>query len=117
MRKDNAKMTEKKRLLNILSRFGDNISVESVIYTFMREADKDYSDLRLNRFIMGLTEILYDKQLSCERASRVSLERAIYLKNYLDGTLYQDEETAKKHLDIQKQNAQAIIDICKGAKV
>ena len=44
-------MTEKQRLLNILSRFGEDISVESVIYTFLREADKDYSDLRLNRFI------------------------------------------------------------------
>ena len=109
-------MTEKQRLLNVLSRFGDDVSVESVIYTFMREADKDYSDLRLNRFIIGLTEILYDKQLDCERVARVSLERATYLKNYLDGKLYKDEETARKCVDIQKANAQAIIDICKGAK-
>lgn len=109
-------MTEKQRLLNILSRFGDDISVESVIYTFIREADKDFSDLRLNRFIIGLTEILYDKQLDCERVSRVSLERATYLKNYLDGKLYKDEETARKYVDVQKANAQAIIDVCKRAK-
>lgn len=109
-------MSEKKRLLNILSRFGDDISVESVIYTFMKEADKDYSDLRLNRFIIGLTEILYDKQLEYERIARVSLERATYLKNYLDGKLYKDEETARKYVDIQKEHAQKIIDVCKGAK-
>ena len=109
-------MSEKQRLLNILSRFGDDISVESVIYTFMREADKDYSDLRLNRFIMGLTDILYDKQLGCERVARVSLEKATYLKNYLDGKLYKDEEIARKYVDIQKENAQAIIDVCKGDK-
>ena len=109
-------MTEKQRLLNILSRFGDDISVESVIYTFLREADKDYSDLRLNRFIIGLTEILYEKQLQCERVTRVSLERATYLKNYLDGKLYKDEETARKCVDIQIANAQAIIDVCRGEK-
>ena len=109
-------MSEKQRLLHILSQCEDDVSVESVIYTFMREADKDYSDLRLNRFIMGLTDILYDKQLGCEKVARVSLERATYLKNYLDGKLYKDDETARKHLDIQKQNAQAIIDICKGAR-
>lgn len=109
-------MSEKQRLLNILSRFGDNISVESVIYTFMREADKDYSDLRLNRFIIGLTEILYERQLDCERVARVSLERATYLKDYLDGKLYKDEATARKCLDIQKANAQAIIDVCRGEK-
>ena len=107
-------MSEKQRLLNILSRFGEDISVESVIYTFIREADKDYSDLRLNRFIMGLTDILYDKQLEFERVARVALERATYLKNYLDGTLYKDEETARKYVDIQKQNAQVIIGVCKG---
>lgn len=109
-------MTEKQRLLNILSRFGDDISVESIIYTFLREADKDYSDLRLNRFIQGLTEILYDKQLEYERIARVSLERATYLKNYLDGKLYKDEETARTYVDMQKANAQAIIDICKGGR-
>lgn len=109
-------MTEKQRLLHILSQCGDNVSVESVIYTFMRQADKDYSDLRLNRFIIGLTEILYDKQLGCERVARVSLERATYLKNYLDGKLYKDEETARKYVDMQKAHAQKIIDVCKGAK-
>lgn len=109
-------MTEKQRLLNILSRFGDDISIESVIYTFIREADKDFSDLRLNRLIIGLTEILYDKQLECERVARVSLERATYLKNYLDGKLYKDEETARKYVDMQKAHAQKIIDVCKGAK-
>lgn len=109
-------MSEKQRLLNILSRVGDDISVESVIYTFMREADKDYSDLRLNKFIMGLTEILYDKQLDCERVARVSLERATYLKCYLDGNMYGDEQTAKANVEVQRNNAQAIIDVCKGAK-
>lgn len=109
-------MSEKQRLLNILSRFGDDISVESVIYTFMREANKDYSDLRLNRFIIGLTEILYEKQLQYEKMARISLERATYLKNYLDGKLYKDEKTARKHVEIQKANAQAIIDVCKGDK-
>ena len=109
-------MSEKQRLLNILSRCEDNVSVESVIYTFLQEADKDYSDLRLNRFIIGLTEILYDKQLEYERIARVSLERATYLKNYLDGKLYKDEETARKCVDMQKAHAQKIIDVCRGEK-
>lgn len=109
-------MTEKQRLLNILSRFGDDISAESVIYTFLREADKDFSAPRLNRWITGLTEILYDKQLEYERVARVSLERATYLKNYLDGNMYGDEHTAKANIEVQRNNAQAIIDVCKGAK-
>jgi hypothetical protein len=109
-------MTEKQRLLNILSRFDDDISVESVIYNFLRETDKDFSALRLNRWITGLTEILYDKQLDYETMARVSLERATYLKNYLDGKLYKDEETARKYADMQKAHAQKIIDVCKGAK-
>lgn len=109
-------MSEKQRLLNILSRFGDDISVESVIYTFLREADKEFSALRLNNFVKGLTEILYDKQLEYERVLRVSLERATYLKNYLDGKLYKDEETARKYVEMQKAHAQKIIDVCKGSK-
>lgn len=106
-------ISEKQRLMEILSRYEDGVSVESVIYTFLREADKDFSALRLNRLIMGLTDILFDKQAVYERMAIVSLERAKYLKDYLDGKLYSDEETARKYVDVQKRNAQAIIDVCK----
>lgn len=103
-------MSEKQKLSQILSRFGDDVSVESVIYCFIQEMGKDFSALRLNRWISELNNILYDKQLEFEKVARVSLERATYLKKYLEGKLYTNEETAKLHLGVQIENVQKIID-------
>ena len=50
-------MSEKQKLLQILSRFGDDISIESVVYCFIQEMSKDFSALRLNRWISDLNNI------------------------------------------------------------
>lgn len=103
-------MTEKQTLLEILERCGDNVAVESVIYQFLQRRGNKYSALRLNRWISDLNNILYDKQLDYERVARISLERANYLKDYLQGKMYKDEEAAKAHIGKQIENATAIIE-------
>lgn len=106
-------MTDKELLLDILSRHYtniDDVSIESIIYCFLNERGKDFSALRLNRWIQELNNMLYTKQINAERAIGVTLERATYIKRYLEGNMYTSEEAAKAHVDVQIANAQAIID-------
>jgi hypothetical protein len=43
-------------------------------------------------------------------ATRTAHERATYLKCYLGGKMYENEEAAKQCVGIQIENAQAILD-------
>jgi hypothetical protein len=57
---------------------------------------------RLNR-----SEI--DKIAEIERGVKVAHERATYLKCYLEGKMYENEEAARQCVDIQIENANAIL--------
>ena len=103
-------MTEKQKLLHTLELFEDDISIESILYYYFREVHKNFPAHRMNGLIQGLGNILGDKILDYERVCRISNERATYLKSYLEGKMYKDEESAKANVDKQVCHAQMIID-------
>jgi hypothetical protein len=45
-----------------------------------------------------------------EMAVRVAHERVTYLKCYLEGKMYENEEAARECVDIQIENAKAILE-------
>lgn len=51
-----------------------------------------------------------------ERALFVANERAVYLRNYLDGSMWADEELERLYRQPQVENAQAILDAVKEVK-
>ena len=56
---------------------------------------------------------LNNKVYNLEMVKSISKERAFYLKTYLEGNMWKDEESARKNLQPQIDNAKAIIDACK----
>lgn len=90
---------------------------EDVVCAYLNIYYDDFSADRLFEFVERINSVfLKGKIRKFETVKGVAYERATYIKSYLDGTLYADEQTAKAHLAVQIKNAQAIIDICKGEK-
>jgi hypothetical protein len=64
----------------------------------------------LRGFIKTLDIFLDTKIRGYELAVDNSLEKASYLKSYLTGKMWKDEETAKANVGAQVKNAESIID-------
>ncbi|MBO5828862.1 MAG: hypothetical protein J6R59_10495 [Paludibacteraceae bacterium] len=106
-------MTDRERLQLVL----DNCSSENIETIFQCFLD-NFEDNLSPRTIHSLYKIigfsLDHKFEKLDEVRWVSKERATYLRKYLDGSMWKDEEIAKKYLQPQIENAQAIIDACKG---
>ena len=105
-------MTDREKLLDMLNGYQMD-SIEAILNSFLMM----YGDNISIRRIHGLTKTLNDyfgyRIDGLESARFVANERARYIKQYLEGKMWKDEETAKLYLQPQIDNAQAIIDACK----
>ena len=104
-------MTDKEKMERVLENFDG--SFEQIVFEYLASNHKDFSALRIQNLIADLNEIyLYPRISDLENAKRISKERAFYLKAYLSGEMWADEESARRNLQPQINNAQAIIDVC-----
>lgn len=105
-------MTDKQKLLEWLEHCGDRWSFEEIVegYIGSIEHEKEFSAYRINQFILTLNECLVAAMEKMEVATRIAHERATYLKCYLEGKMYADEETARQCVGLQIENANAILE-------
>lgn len=106
-------MTDKEKLEKVLKECPfDNI--ETILQWYLNQYDISFSSLHeLDKII---NDFMNDRLDEIEWTLFITNERANYLKKYLDGSMWKDEETAKSHLQPQIENAQAIIDAIKNVK-
>lgn len=101
-------MTDKEKLKQMLPYSLD--SFEDIVSQYLRLFISDFSPSRLRNLIKTL-DIFLDTKVHCyELAVGNSLEKASYLKSYLEGKMFKDEEIARENVGCQIRNAQSIID-------
>lgn len=103
-------MSDKQKLLEWLNQYDGRTRLEDIIFVYMAVYSQDFSAKRINDFLRQLNLLLANKINNIENATRVAHERATYLKCYLEGKMYENEEAAKQCVGIQIENAQAILD-------
>ena len=102
----------KDRFMKLLES-SNSITFESIITEYIHNYGTSIPADECCQIIELLSAILYPKITRLNAIKRTAKERATYLKSYLDGTMYNnDDETFIKYRDIQKNNVQAIIDEC-----
>lgn len=104
-------MTDKQKLLEWLEHdFTNYMTLEEIINSYIGWHKNEFSADRLNRFILMLNSHLVGVINNMEIATKVAHERATYLKCYLEGNMYENEEVARQCVDLQIENAKAILD-------
>lgn len=101
-------MTDKEKLECMLPYSTNNF--EDIVAQYLRLYITDFTPSRLRRFIKMLDIFLDTKIKSYEMAVDNSFEKASYLKSYLEGRMWKDEESAKANVGSQIKNAESIID-------
>lgn len=109
-------MTDRERLLKLFDIYKMD-SIEAILNCFLDVYKDDISARRIHGLIRDLNNHLGYKIENLEQIKFIANERATYLKKYLDGSMWKDEESAKENLQPQIDNAQAIIDICNNIDV
>ena len=104
-------MTDKERLQTILNNTKYE-NIEQILELFLVSFQDKLSLSTINELHNLITSSLNRKVGKASEALFVVNERAGYLKRYLDGSMWKDEESAKVNLQPQIDNAQAIIDAC-----
>lgn len=104
-------MTDREKLLKLFDTYQMDY-LETILNCFFMEYEDDFSAKRINDLIKDLTFRLKHKIEHLEQAQNVANEKARYIKSYLEGKMWKDEESAKANLQPQIKNAQAIIDAC-----
>ena len=103
-------MTDKEKLEGMLPYSGDRF--EDIVEQFLRLHISDFSPSRL-RHLLKVLEIFLDTKINCyELALSNSYEKACYIKSYLEGGMWKNEELAKANVGSQITNAESIIDYC-----
>ena len=105
-------MTDKERLQFVLDNC-PSVNIEAIFQCFLDNFDRVLSIRTINELHKQIGYCLDRKIDKLDQARFVANERATYLRRYLDGSMWKDEETAKKYVQPQIENAQAIIDMCK----
>lgn len=103
-------MSDKQKLLEWLSKYDDGARLEDIIFGYMAIYSKDFSAQRINDFLKQLNIHLDYEISNMTNTVRIAHERATYLKCYLEGKMYENEEVAKQCVDIQIDNAKAILE-------
>lgn len=106
-------MTDKQKLMDWLYHCSDSATFEGIIHSYMQVYSRDFSASRICNFIERLNRSEIDKIAEMERGIDVAHERATYLKCYLEGKMYESEEVAKQCVDLQIENAKAILESTK----
>lgn len=105
-------MTDREKLLDMLNEYQMD-SFETILNCFLMIYGDSISIRRIHGLTKTLNDYLGHRIDGLESARFVANERAGYIKKYLEGKMWKDEETAKMYLQPQIDNAQAIIDACK----
>ena len=104
-------MSDKQKLLEWLNHYcNDTMTIEEMIDSYIGWHGKEFTAHRLNGFVQMLNGYVIGAINNMELATRIAHERATYLKCYLEGKMYENEEAAKQCVGIQIENAQAILD-------
>lgn len=103
-------MTDKQKLLEWLDVCNDHMTFEDIVDSYVASHEKDFSAYRINKLTLTLNERLVMALDKMEVATRVAHERANYLKCYLEGNMYESEDVARQCVDIQIENAKAILE-------
>ena len=75
----------------------------------MKAYSCDFSASRICNFIEQLSRSEIDKIVDMERSIRIARENATYIKCYLEGHMYENEEIARECVGIQIENAERIL--------
>lgn len=103
-------MTDKQKLIEWIDRCEDTATIEDIINTYLMAHEKDFPATRLNELRRIIDYRLMDEVYDLERGVRIARERATYLKCYLEGNMYASEEVARQCVDMQIENAKAILE-------
>ena len=103
-------VTDKQKLSEWLNLCKETASFEDIVYSYMTVYSCDFSTRRINDFQQSINKHLSAKIDEVERAARIAHERATYLKCYLEGKMYASEEVARECVDLQIENAKAILE-------
>jgi hypothetical protein len=101
-------MTDKEKLQAVLPYSVD--SLEEIVAQYLRFYIVDFTPSRLRSFIKMLDIFLDTKIKAYEMSVNNSLEKISYIKSYLEGKMWKDEESAKANVNSQIKNAESIID-------
>ena len=103
-------MTDKQKLIDWIYHCSDMATLEEIVYTYIQVHSRDFSAIRIDDFIASLGVLLSDKIGDLENGCRIARERATYLKCYLEGKMYANEEAARECVGLQIENAKAILE-------
>lgn len=108
-------MTDREKFEEVLkSCSSENIFTLFQYFLDMYEEELSFYTIRaLHKMINNSLEHRLEQT---NRALSVANERAEYLKKYLDGSMWKDEELARLYVQPQIENAQTIIDAVKDVK-
>lgn len=101
--------TDREKLQFILDSYSYQ-SIEDICQCFLNIFGNDLSIRTVSELHKQINNCLERKIDGLDRAKSIAIERATYLKIYLEGKMWKDEESAKKNVQPQIENAQAIID-------
>ena len=107
-------MTDKQKLMDWLYHCSDSAAFEDIVLSYMQVYGGDFSASRICRFMDRLNRSELDKIAEAERVARIAHERATYLKCYLEGNMYVNEEAARACVGLQIENAKAILESTEG---
>ena len=107
-------MTDREKLLAILDVYKHTDSIGAILHCFLDLYGEDINIMTISRMSKELNSYLDYRINNLERLRFIANERAGYIKKYLEGKMWPDEETAKFYLQPQIDNAQAILDACNG---
>lgn len=107
-------MTDREKLLLILDTYKHTDSIGGILNCFLSVYGDDISVRTIYSLAKDLNGYLGYRIDGLESARFVANERAGYIKKYLEGKMWATEELARQYLQPQIDNAQAIIDACKG---
>ena len=99
------------RFVNLLNSSNAD-TFESIVTEYIHKFSNTISADECCQIIQLLSEIQYPKIAKLNNIKRVAREHAGYLEKYLDGKLYTDEDSFEKYREVQKNNAEAIINVC-----
>ena len=103
--------TDRDRFINLLNSSNSD-TFETIVTEYIQKFGDTIPADQCCQIIQLLSGIQYSKISKLHNIKRVAREHATYLEKYLDGKMYNEENSFDKYREIQKKNAQTIIDVC-----
>ena len=106
-------MTDKEKLESILPTCKDDFN--DIVLSYIDMYNVDFSPTRLFKLLLLLTEACSKQTFEFEIAVAKSCTKAMYIKSYLEGKMWKDEQSARENVGAQIKNAMDIISACREA--